>query len=303
MSEATDLAATEGEAPETPEYTEPEGTTFGFDDTEDTSTGEPESQSGQPEEETPQQIPTDDGGTLRQQDYTRKTQDLADERRAFEAKQVEWQEAQKAQQEQIQQTLQALQQTQQPQAQTGLVQQLQDVASNPNLTAEDRAGLNVIANLANELETAKQTIASLSQFQEQVAPQFEQINQTVTGLSAAQQQAQVAGLRNQLAEANEAFGVEVVEAAMPLVRRMGAVNGSWSPEVNPQTGEAFSIAEMVGLASGKLAQGNQEAQEAQLNGSRLAKKSVAGTGVTGTSKPGTFSEADAIAEIGQNQGR
>jgi len=302
MSEATDSMVSEGQAEEAPEVTESE---FGFDASEDTLDEAPEAQSEQTEESEPQStnanVPDEqEQGQLRHADYTRKTQDHAEQVRAFDERVKAWEQSQASQQAQIQQAIQALQ-TPQTSPNEGLVSQLQQVASNPNLSQEDRAGLNVIATMAQRMEQQEQTIAALTQNYEAMSPQVEQATQAVQGLTQRQTAELVTNLTQQKTDAVGAFGQEAVDAAMPLIGRMAVVNNQWTPPANPATGQPYTIPEMVGMVSGKIAQETQDAIGAQRNGSRGAKKVPGLTGNSTTSKPGAFADADGIAEIARNQ--
>ena len=300
MSEVTDLAAPEGQTDEAPAQEE---ASFGFTPEPDTAPEAPEEQSGQPEDTAAQSTEDtpDEGGYLRQQDYTRKTQDLADQRKAFEAERQAFHQEMQGQREQIQLALQAIQ-SGQTTPNRGLVGQLQEIAADPNLSMQDRAGLNVIANLATELEAAKQTIQELAQFREDFSQRFNQTSQAVNGLTQAQHQAQLGQVQDQYNEAVELFGRETVDGQMNLIRRLAVENGQWAPETNPQTGKPFTMAELVAMGSGRLAEDAQAARDAQKNGKASSKKKAAPTGSsTGGDSRGSFSQADAIAEIAATQ--
>jgi len=305
MTETADLAASEGQAEEAP--VEPEGPTFGLDEVPDTPDDAPEEQSGQPEEEsqsttdTPDDSEEENKGYLRHDDYTRKTMDHAEEVKRFQQQQAEWNQQVATQQAQYQQALTQQQAAQTPQEST-LAGQLQQIASDPNLTPQDRAGLGVVANLAKTVEEQKAVIDWLRQSQEYYTGQFQQTNQAVQGLTENQQAALVNDLRTQMSEAADMFGQETVDDQMGFVRKIAVENGQWTPEVNVTTGKPYTVAELVAWGSGKSAEQLQEAKNAQRNGRLAAKKQVASTGTTSGSPNGpALSMADAIAEIQSTQ--
>ena len=234
----------------------------------------------------------------------RKTQTHADEVREFKAEQARWREEQAGSQAQIQQALATIQAQNSPQSTqpAGLSEQLQEVASSPNLSQEDRAGLNVIANMAAQLEDAQYTIRELSGFRDQVSGQFERTSRAVDGLTQAQSDTLMEGLQAEKASAIESFDQATVEAAMPLVGRMALQDGNWAPPENPATGKSYTIPEMVGMFSGRIAQEHVDARTGHRTAVNGSKKTVAPTGTTSPSgSMNSVSQAEAIAEIAANQ--
>lgn len=295
MSEFEDSTAVMEEPTEAPASDE---TVFGVDDTDFEELDTP-SEESEPTEEQPEnnaQTEEEKASGLRLQDYTRKTQDLAEERRQFAAEREAMKAETQQMQAQLQQMIQSAQVPQQLQADS-LTGRLQQVASNPNLSAEDRAGLTVIAQMAETLEAQKEQIERLSQ----ATSQFEQTSQAVQGLTQAQTQAQVSALREQINEATEMFGQETVSQTMGFVRRNGMVGNQWSPEVNPQTGQPFTIPELVALGSGKLAEDRQGAVAANRNGRQTAKRAASTNGRTSGTPESGWSKDDALAVIRGNQ--
>ena len=274
-----------------------EGTVFGVDDTDSEELDTP-SEESEPTEEQPKNTDEAKASGLRLQDYTRKTQDLAEERRAFAAEREAIKAETQQMQAQLQQLIASAQVPQQLQADT-MTGRLQEVASNPNLSAEDRAGLAVIAQMAETLEAQKAEIERLSQ----ATSQFEQTSQAVQGFTQAQQAQQVAMLREQISEATEMFGEETVSATMAFVRRNGMAGNKWQPEINPQTGKPFTIPELVAVGSGKLVQDRQEAVAANRNGRQAAKRVASTNGRTTGATEGDFGKEDALAVIRGNQSR
>ena len=299
MSEVTDSFGDEGQASEAPESVESE---FGFD-SEDTPDEAPDSpQYEQPEPKADNEAPEE--GPMLRADYTRKTQTHADEVREFKAEQARWREEQAGSQAQIQQALATIQAQNSPQSTqpAGLTEQLQEVASSPNLSQEDRAGLNVIANMAAQLEEAQYTIRELSGFRDQVSGQFERTSRAVDGLTQAQSDTLMEGLQAEKASAIESFDQATVEAAMPLVGRMALQDGNWAPPENAATGKPYTIPEMVGMFSGRIAQEHMDARTGHRTAVNGSKKTVAPTGTTSPSgSMNSVSQAEAIAEIAANQ--
>ena len=295
MAEA-DLESVDGQAEENP-ISEP---VFGMgEDESGTSSQAPEVEEGHPEnakttstDDTPDPVETE-RGYLRQQDYTRKTEELAQERRDFQAEREAFRTEMAQLRQQMQQTQQAP-----VQQQNGLVGQLQQVMNDPNLSPEDRAGLNVIRGLAEEVEAYEQELSELRQIRDQ----FQQTSQVVQGLTQQQQQAQLNMVRNQMDEARQMFGEDVVQGAMGAIRRLGVENGQWNPETNPSTGKPYTISEIVAMATGRTAEDRKAAVEANRNGRVQAKHRVAANGSQSGNPPKSFlTPAEAMAEIEANQ--
>lgn len=288
----SDLAPAEGTPEEAPVANEPQ---FGFDDT-DQPPADPEPESGQPEEASPEEPSEDDLAAFRrQQDYTRKTMDLADERRTFEAERTQWRQEMQQQREQLQQLLQ---ETQQPSGLTGMAGSLQQKLADPNLTPDQRLavqeelrGVEYVRGLESELAQLKATVENLQ-------PEFQQTSRTVQSLQQMQQQQTLASVQRQHSEAVKQFGEETVQQAMPMVRRLAVVNGQWEPEINGKTGQPYTFAEMVAIVTGKPAESQSRAQTASKNGRTQAKKTASTVGAqAGETARTSLTEAEVLQEI------
>ena len=293
MAEETDLAVDEGQPSQEPS----DEVAFGYEP-EVTPEEEPEPQDRQPDSE-PETDPVEtERGYLRQQDYTRKTQELADQRRADEATRQAFQEEMAASREQMQQVLQR---ADQPQAQ-GYASQFDGLLQDPNLSPEDRRGVAVLQGMAQEMDGLKQTNEQLVQKLAELEPQFAQANQAVQNFSERQHNETLREVNAQLDEANSIFGKDAVDEQMPFVRRMTVTDGSWSPEVNPRTQQPYTVAELVSLGSGKAIEDSQKAIAAQKNGKKEAQGKVAPQGSHPVTPPsGPLTQADALAEIEATQ--
>jgi len=73
--------------------------------------------------------------------------------------------------------------------------------------------------------------------------------------------------------------------------------------INPATAKEYTVAELVGMASGRTAGQAQAARNAARNGKQQAKAAASTNGSHPANvSTGTFTEADAIAEIAANMG-
>lgn len=241
-------------------------------------------------------------GYMRTQDYTRKTQDIAEDRRQFEAEQREWfakQEARLEQQQQAQQeTLSKLQQVQAPGAQTAsLAQRINEAAANPNLSETDRAGLGVVGAMAQGQEELKAENEQLRQHLDQLVARFEQYEPQVQAAAQFQQQ-QTERQRQQLEadyvkgyqEAAELYGRErTLEAREFISRNIGAENKA--------TGRPYTIPELVAWHARVDEQQRAEVQEANRQQQRAARSQA--TGATAAAAPppqsGRLTREQAIA--------
>jgi hypothetical protein len=226
-------------------------------------------------------------GVLRQQDYTRKTTDLADQRKAFEAERTAWltqrEEAVAAQTAAA--AVPAGAQT------PDLSTQIQQALMDPNLAPTERAGLQVIGNMSTELAEARATIAELKAFQVEMQPKVAAVEATSQTVVQGQNAAAVKIYAAQLKDATTAFGAEAVNASKEFIRTN--IKGT-----NPQTGEQWTIPELVGLASGKTAAGAQAATQQTAAARGAAKRRAAPAGSHAAAEPtGTITKAQAMAQF------
>ena len=237
--------------------------------------------------------PDDQGDGLRQADYTRKTQEVADSRRQLDAERDSFRQQQQQFQETQQQLL--LQQQQGPPP-PGIPQQLQQVMSDPSLSAEDRAGLNVILTMSQNQEAQAGVIADLRARLEQWEPQLQTTNQVVTQLSHEQQAGNLKRMEDQVQEAYTLFGQEATQAAADFIKKHISTP-------NRKTGQPYTVAELVGLESGRSV---EDAQAARDGNKAVRQRSKQGVNSNGTAHPattpagGTLSKEEALREIESN---
>lgn len=252
----------------------------------------PEATATEPDDLTPEER---QAGYMRQADYTRKTQDLAEMRNQVATQQQQLQQ----QQQQYQELLGKLQQ----QVTQGIPQQqhardvLEDAMSNPHLSAEERQGLQMIDQvLSQRLERFAPLLEKMEQLG-QLTEQFPQIQQRMESLSAAQQQEAQERAQAQLREAQEAFGpLEQLDASV----RQLAGSLIQSRQTNPQTGRPFTLSEALGFASGKTVEEARAARQSNSQARRQAQRRTRTPAAPGgpTDTEGNISEAEAIAAIG-----
>jgi len=237
--------------------------------------------------------PDDQGDGLRQADYTRKTQEVADSRRQLDAERDSFRQQQQQFQETQQQLL--LQQQQGPPP-PGIPQQLQQVMSDPSLSSEDRAGLNVILTMSQNQEAQAGVIADLRARLEQWEPQLQTTNQVVTQLSHEQQAGNLKRMEDQVQEAYTLFGQEATQAAADFIKKNISTP-------NRKTGQPYTVAELVGLESGRSV---EDAQAARDGNKAVRQRSKQGVNSNGTAHPattpagGTLSKEEALREIESN---
>lgn len=237
-------------------------------------------------------------GYMRQQDYTRKTMDRADEGRqnqrereaiAEERKQLD---ALRQQTQQVQQ--QALNQAQQGPPQETAGDRIRANASSSEYTEADRMGLNFVANLSDTIEAVQQQNQQLTQRLSQWEPHLQQLGQTTQTL---QQQSQVASqkeLSEQSAEAINIFGQEVTQnqGVIDFVSRN--LN---TP--NPLTGETYTVAELVGAATNKSVEEASNVRSQHRRQKNQAKTRAQSNGVAAppVQSSGNISYDQALSEI------
>ena len=289
MSEVTDLSTTEEQATEAPVEQLGDGLRS---DTPLGALDEPtESDNGAQETPAPKNNDTLDAdehhnGYLRQSDYTKGMQGIARDREALQAERAAWE--QQVAYTQAQQPAEGLP-SDAPSSQ--YVQLAAQALQQPDLSPEDRAGLNTIYAMAYEME---RTQAELGRLQELEA-QFQQTQQSVWQLSDAQLQTQTKAIQTQIDEANKIFGDESVQLSSDFIRRNFG-------DMNPVTGSVCTIAELVGLATNKPVE-----EAAGARGRTQATRQRLKQGIAGSAQPsaapngkGKLSRDEAIAEIKAN---
>lgn len=310
----TDSAVAEGQPDSTPtaaDSEEQQFNTLGYGAAETDETDPEETSAEQTDEgaaETSANPSTDEptleelkAGYMRTQDYTRKTQDVADQRRQLEAERAEWykqQEQRLEQQQQAQQeTLDKLQQMQAPGAQAAtLSQRISEAAANPNLSETDRAGLGVVGAMAQDHEAAVERINSLEGTIQQLQQRLEQYEPQVQ--AAAQYQQQQAERERQQLEAdyvkgfNEAaqlYGRERTLEAREFIGRMIGTE-------NKATGRPYTIPELVAWHARVDEQQRADVQEANRQQQQAARsQATGGTAAATPPQTGRLTREQAIA--------
>jgi len=236
--------------------------------------------------------PSDADG-LRQADYTRKTQQVADDRRQVDTERAEL----RRQQEQFQETQrQVLLQQQQGPPPPTTSQQLQQVMTDPSLSSEDRAGLNVILTMSQQQEQQANVISDLRSRLEQWEPQLQTTNQVVSQLNQEQQASSLKRMEDQVQEAYDLFGQETTQQAAEFIKKNISTP-------NRKTGQPYTVAELVGLESGRSI---EHAQEARQGNRAVRQRSKQGVNSNGSAHPvttpagGPISKAEALREIESN---
>ena len=235
----------------------------------------------------------DQAAGLRQADYTRKTQEIADHRRQLDNERADFRQ----QQQQFQETQrQMLLQQQQGPPPPGIPQQLQQVMSDPSLSSEDRAGLNVILTMSQQQEEQAGVIADLRARLEQWEPQMQTTNQVVTQLSQEQQANNVKRMEGQVQESYDLFGQETTQAAAEFIKKNISTP-------NRKTGQPYTVAELVALESGRSV---DDAQAARQGNKAVRQRSKQGANNNGAAHPattpagGSLSKEEALREIESN---
>ena len=274
---AEDSELVEATSPEAPAETNEVEVDFATDLLPDKSTepaGETSEQS-QPEsqESTTTDLQADEGGSLRFADYTRKMQDIADQRRSLEAEQQSIRQERQRYQDMLEGGLNTLQ-TDDP------VQQLYT-----QLGPDEQAGLRVVEQLTDHktgalqhsLDQQAQTINYLQQQLQQVQDRF--------------QTEQSANLNQEVAEARQEHGDLVDTYGQVILKSYGTVN--------PTTNEPYSISELVSLYSGQTAERTQNARNT--NAATKAKSKRSGAVNPGNASTpvnsGSSTESEALEAI------
>jgi len=239
----------------------------------------------QPTNDTPSQQRADDvsGDGLRLADYTRKTQAVADERR-----QVAAERAQMAEERRIFAEAQA-RASQPPQANP-----LEQLAA--QLGPEEARGLTVVDQLVQE---RAQEIATrlIEEHIGPLRPDLERLNSTIGVVDQLQQQQTAVHRSNANAQ------IEAAEAVFGKVdawtESQRGIVGALTRHENPDTGEAFTVAEAMSLATGRRLtdQGSAVTQQRQArNNAKRSTASAAGSPPL-TETAGVISKAQAMSEI------
>ena len=281
----TDSAAEEGQAETAPAD---EGNDFAFP-AEETQATAPEPEGEQTESaDSASNAATSNEGQMLRADYTRKTQDLADERRQLAEERRLMAEERQQERDQWQAHINAMTQSINPEEPSTIARALQ----NPELSAEDRAGLEYLQASEQEQNTLRDYVGTMAQQMEHMQQRLDWAYGHLEGQHADQRGAADVLVKDQFAEADEAFGVEKTQAAAWMIEKL------WGEGVNPQ-GEPLTIKEIVAMAHNMPAGQAQDAMLRQTNGRSQAKRTASAPQMNPADVPqqGPLSESEAMAVI------
>ena len=281
----TDSAAEEGQAETAPAD---EGNDFAFP-AEETQAAAPEPEGEQTgSADSASNAATSDEGQMLRADYTRKTQDLADERRQLAEERRLMAEERQQERDQWQSQINAMTNTISPEDPGTIARALQ----NPELSAEDRAGLEYLQASEQEQNTLRDYVGTMAQQMEHMQQRLDWAYGHLEGQHADQRGAADVLVKDQFAEADEAFGVEKTQAAAWMIEKL------WGEGVNSQ-GEPLTIKEIVAMAHNMPAGQAQDAMLRQTNGRSQAKRTASAPQMNPADVPqqGPLSESEAMAVI------
>ena len=287
MSEGllTDSETAEGQAETAPAE---EGNDFAFpaEETQATAPTTANEQTGSADAD-PRAATSDEGSMLRA-DYTRKTQDLADARRDFAQEQQQARQEREQDRQHWENRFNALNASLNPEKPGVLARAL----DNPELSAEDRAGLQYLQAGEQEAQALRENVTTLSSQMEEMQGRLNWAYQHLEGQYKDQRGEADREVQEQFAEADKAFGAETTQRSTDVVRAL------WNKE-NPQTGAPYTIKEIVAMANNIPAEQAQSAVSRQANGRTQAKRAVSAPQTSPANVPqeGPLSEAEAMAVI------
>ena len=217
-------------------------------------------------------------GYLRQADYTRKTQDLADERRKFEAErsafyatQEQWLAQQKAQTE-------ALERIAPPPDSTDpvdlMIQQIMQQGGTPEQQRDAIDGLRMVQNLYQQQQ--QPLLDKISALEAQV----ESFGKTAISAAERQAEADKIAIQGEFTAADEKLGAERVNQALEFVQRNYGVLGP--------NGERLTVTDLVARYHNLIAEDRANGQEQQLQQQRAAKNTVTLPSQAGPTDGGGF---------------
>ena len=287
MSEGllTDSETAEGQAETAPAE---EGNDFAFpaEETQATAPTTANEQTGSAD--TDPRAATSDEGSMLRADYTRKTQDLADARRDFAQEQQQARQEREQDRQHWENRFNALNSSLIPECPGVLARAL----DNPELSAEDRAGLQYLQAGEQEAQALRENVTTLSSQMEEMQGRLNWAYQHLEGQYKDQRGEADREVQEQFAEADKAFGAETTQRSTDVVRAL------WNKE-NPQTGAPYTIKEIVAMANNIPAEQAQSAVSRQANGRTQAKRAVSAPQTSPANVPqeGPLSEAEAMAVI------
>lgn len=239
---------------------------------------------------------------LRQADYTKKTEQLAREREEFQSRraEVEHMRAQLIQQQQQQaELLQRMTgQVEQQNAPLSTEEALQLQVQNAQTYEERHHAENTLRGYQHlQEQNQNQITAALAQQREEIlAAVQEQYGTTLQQFTKRQNQERINHYRTQAEEARAAYGEDVDRSdVINFVRNNLGEKGA--------DGEVLTIAQLVGMKTGKPAAERQAARAEQRAQRFVAKGNVTPRGAQGanvTDKGGPLTRAEALAIIESN---
>lgn len=303
-----DPVLTEGEPSEGPsdDSTEGGGFVFGEELPDSPQQGPEADDAGQSDEAGNRESPgtestTDDAAQpgeteeeqrLRWQDYSRKTMDLAEQRRQWEAEREREREELREQREQLNQALQQIRNPQQQSAST--LDQLQQLANSPDLSQVDRAGLNFIAQQQQTIEELRGELQEFKQWRDGVEPKVEQATTATQQMTEREQQERLQALKQEASEAERLFSKGIVQQhADFLQRNLGAMH--------PTENRPYTIAELIAKDKGVDIQEARQAKQGNRQARRTAKSQASPVGRTPSSadQGGYLTESEALEAMRQ----
>jgi hypothetical protein len=277
---------------EQPAESREEHSPFGFgeevsDDNSAQDSDAPNEQTNTPSIETNGPQDSDEGPMLRA-DYSRKTQDLAEQRRAFDTERSENQAELATMRQEMQVAREQMQQNQQIQS----YQQdpLMQAANDPARTREEVLALQALANNNQQLLELQTAFAELKQAQSDFGAQSESTQATLQQFRDDRQKTQNVELRRQGDEAVSLFSEQAVRDNIEFIQRNFGSR-------NPRTQEPYSVAELVGMASGETARVTNEARSESRDDRGRFKKQAGTNGSQQNVDSVIHDRSDAEAEI------
>ena len=220
------------------------------------------------------QVPTEyhaviDTAKSQQADYTRKTQDLADQRRQLEAQQ-------QTQQQQMYQALQNQVNNQQQQPQEDPYADLR-----ARLGPDESSAIDVVRQIIK---------TEMGSGSEDLKTEVGQLKQGIALLAQQQQAGRVKEAAGQLQEARDAYG----EALDPYAQQIKALIGV----PNPDTGANYTVTEAYEMVSGVKANEAAALRQTDQNTRRTSKRQASGAGqVTVSGEGAPLSDGELVTEL------
>jgi len=216
-------------------------------------------------------------------DYTRKTQDLAEQRRREAAETAERERR----------YLEAIGRTQQaPSSAQDQLDALQRLAADPSLSPEDRRGLEVVDQLI------RGRVEPLTSENEQLKGNLQKMEQFIASIQQERQVQRERALLEDQRAAEEVFGAEEVSTYLsdPAYAQLIANNYG---RINPRTGQPFNLTALLEVFTGRQAEQIAAARAGQQQARQQAKETVRPKGGVprGDHASGAISRREAEAQV------